>query len=320
MPMIDMPLEKLYEYNGISPSPKDLDEFWDENIKKLEDIETDLEIMESEFKCPFAKCYHLYFTGTKGARIHAKFIKPNKIEGKIPALLEFHGYQGGSFDWSSKLVYAANGMCVAALDCRGQAGLSQDVGGTLGITVKGHIVRGLQEGRDKLLYKDIFLDTALLARIIMNLDFVDENRVGTMGGSQGGALALACAALEPRIKKVFAFYPFLCDFKRVWEMDLGGEAYDELKRYFKFIDPAHETEDYVFNTLAYIDIQNLAHRIKAEVTMLTGLMDDICPPSTQFSAYNKINSSKNIIVFPEWGHESISYGLNDRIYKWSITI
>ena len=103
-------------------------------------------------------------------------------------------------------------------------------------------------------------------------------------------------------------------------MDLGGEAYDELKRYFKFIDPAHETEDYVFNTLAYIDIQNLAHRIKAEVTMLTGLMDNICPPSTQFAAYNKINSNKNIIVFPEWGHESISYGLNDRIYKWSITI
>ncbi|AQM59284.1 acetylxylan esterase [Clostridium baratii] len=320
MPMIDMPLEKLYEYSGISPSPKDLDEFWDENIKSLEDIELNVEIVESEFKCPFAKCYHLYFTGTNGARIHAKFIKPNKIEGKIPALLEFHGYQGGSFDWSSKLVYAANGMCVAALDCRGQAGLSQDVGGTLGITVKGHIVRGLQEGRDKLLYKDIFLDTAILAKIIMNLDFVDENRVGTMGGSQGGALALACAALEPRIKKVFAFYPFLCDFKRVWKMDLGGEAYDELKRYFKFIDPAHETEDYVFNTLAYIDIQNLAHRIKAKVTMLTGLMDNICPPSTQFAAYNKINSSKDIIVFPEWGHESISYGLNDRIYKWSVTI
>ena len=95
MPMIDMPLEKLYEYSGISPSPKDLDEFWDENIKSLEDIELNVEIVESEFKCPFAKCYHLYFTGTNGARIHAKFIKPNKIEGKIPALLEFHGYQGG---------------------------------------------------------------------------------------------------------------------------------------------------------------------------------------------------------------------------------
>ena len=54
--------------------------------------------------------------------------------------------------------------------------------------------------------------------------------------------------------------------------------------------------------------------------MLTGLMDDICPPSTQFAAYNKIKSSKNIIVFPEWGNESISYGLNDRIYNWSITI
>lgn len=320
MPMIDMSLEKLKEYKGISPKPKDIDEFWDNNVKLLDEIETNEEFIEANFKCPFAKCYHLYFTGTNGARVHAKFIKPNKINGKVPAILEFHGYQGSSGEWSSKLQYVANGICVATLDCRGQAGLSEDVGGVKGITVKGHIVRGLEEGRDKLLFKDIFLDTVLLAKIIMKLNFVDENRVGTMGGSQGGALSLICAALEPRIKKTFAIYPFLCDYKRVWEMDLGGDAYDELKRYFKFIDPTHEKEEYIFNTLGYIDVQNLVHRIKGEVIMATGLMDEICPASTQFSAFNKIISDKKMIVFPEWGHEAISCGLDDKIYKWSLTI
>lgn len=320
MPMIDMPLEKLYKYRGISPMPEDLDEFWDENIKQIHDIDPKVEFIEADFKCPFAKCYDLYFTGVNGARVHAKFLRPNEIEGKIPGILEFHGYQGISADWVSRLPYVASGMCVALLDCRGQAGLSEDVGGVKGITVKGHIVRGLKEGKEKLLFKDIFLDTALLAKIIMDLDFIDESRVATMGASQGGALALVCAALEKRIKKVFTIYPFLCDYKRVWEMDLGGEAYDEIKRYFKFIDPTHETEEYVFNTLAYIDVQNLVHRIKAEVTMVTGLMDIICPPSTQFAAYNKIVANKNSIIYPEYGHEAINCGLEDKIYEWSKTI
>lgn len=320
MPMIDKPLNELKDYMGISPKPKDFSQYWEENLRRLDNIKLDVYIKEADFKCPFATCYDLYFTGTNGARVYSKLIKPNIIKGKIPAIIEFHGYQGSSGDWSKYFKYAASGICIVAMDCRGQAGKSEDVGGVKGITVKGHIVRGLQEGKDKLLYKDIYLDTVILAKIIKEMDFVDKNRVATMGGSQGGALALACAALDSDIKKVFALYPFLSDFKRVWEMDLGGEAYDELKRYFKFIDPTHESEEFVFNTLGYIDIQNLASRIKGEVTMATGLMDDICPPSTQFAIYNKIEAKKNIIVYPEYGHEAINCGLEDKIYKWALEI
>lgn len=103
-------------------------------------------------------------------------------------------------------------------------------------------------------------------------------------------------------------------------MDLGGEAYDELKRYFKFIDPTHETEIEIFNTLGYIDVQNFVHRIKAEVTMVSGLMDEIFPASTQFVAYNKIESKKKMIVYPEYGHEPINHGFEDEVYKWAMEL
>ena len=82
----------------------------------------------------------------------------------------------------------------------GQGGLSQDLGEVTGTTFKGHIVRGLDDPPEKLAFRQIFLDTAQLARIVMDMPEVDENRVGAMGGSQGGGLTLACAALEPRIK------------------------------------------------------------------------------------------------------------------------
>lgn len=58
------------------------------------------------------------------------------------------------------------GFTVAALDCRGQGGLSEDKGGVLGNTLQGHIIRGLDDPNpDNLLFRDIFLDTAMLAKL-----------------------------------------------------------------------------------------------------------------------------------------------------------
>lgn len=59
----------------------------------------------------------------------------------------------------------------------------------------------------------------------------------------------------------------------------------------------------VFTKLGYIDNQHLAHRIRAEVMMFTGLMDTICPPSSQFAAYNKITSKKQVVIYPDFAHE-----------------
>jgi len=94
-----------------------------------------------------------------------------------------------------------------------------------------------------------------------------------------------------------AVYPFLCDYQRVWEMDLARDAYDELTYYFKRFDPTHEHEAEVFTRLGYIDVQHLAERIRARVQMTTSLMDMVCPPSTQFAAYNKIRSDKEMILY-----------------------
>ena len=237
MPIIDMPLEELKEYQGINPCPADFDEFWDRSIEEMKQVDPCLELIPSEFQVPFAECFDMYFTGVGGARVHAKYIRPRNSSGPHPAVLQFHGYTGNSGDWSDKLNYVAMGFSVAALDCRGQGGLSQDPGGVTGTTFKGHIIRGLDDPPEKLLFRQIFLDTAQLARIVMDMPEVDENRVGAMGGSQGGGLTLACAALEPRIKKAAPVFPFLCDYKRVWEMDLDMHAYEELRTYFRQYDP-----------------------------------------------------------------------------------
>lgn len=315
MPTIDLPLEQLRAYQGTNPHPSDFDAFWTRALEEMDRIQPDVELKLSAFQTPVAECFDLYFTGVRGARIHAKYLKPKNVAASAPAILMFHGYTWSAGDWQDKLGYAASGFHVAAMDCRGQGGESEDVGGVRGNTLNGHIIRGLADGPDKLLFRDIFLDTALLARIVMGMPGVDPDRVGAMGGSQGGGLTLACAALEPRIARVAAVYPFLCDYRRVWEMDLAKEAYGDIREYFRHFDPLHEHEEQIFLHLGYIDAAQLAARIRGEVLMATGLMDDICPASTQFAAYNRITAPKQMLIYPDFGHEALP-GCDDRIYQF----
>lgn len=305
MPVLDMPLDELKTYTGSSPCPADIDQYWDDALAEMNAVSHNAQFIPASFSAKGVECFDLYFTGTKNAKIHAVFMKPENIAGKVPAVLLFHGLSGSAANWLSLLAYASQGFCVAALDCRGQGGLSNDAGGFAGTTYTTPFVRGLDGDKHDLLMRDVFLDTALLAKIVMKLDYVYENRVGVTGGSQGGGLSIACAALVPQIKKCAPIYPYLSDYKRVWHMDLDKGAYEGLKYYFRNFDPRHEREDEIFERLGYIDIQNLAKRIRAEVLMATGLQDSTCPPSTQFAAYNKITAPKNVLIYPDYGHEGL---------------
>ena len=91
-------------------------------------------------------------------------------------------------------------------------------------------------------------------------------------------------------------------------MDLDVAAYAELREHFRRSDPQHKRLDEIFTKLGYIDLQHLAHLIQGETLMLTGLMDTVCPPSTQFAAYNKITAKKNYHLWPDFAHEGLPGG------------
>jgi len=320
MPLqFDMPYEDLLIYEGTNPCPDDFDVFWDRSLAVMQSIDPQVEMVPAEFQTDFADCYHMYFTGVGGARIYAKVLKPKGISKPGPAVLMFHGYSMNSGDWYDKLGYAAQGFTVAALDCRGQGGRSEDPGGVKGWTLNGHIVRGLHDDPSNLLFRSIFLDAAQLAKIIMEMPEVDAGRVGATGGSQGGGLTLACASLEPRIKRAAPIFPFLSDYKRVWEIDQDVDAYQELRDWFRRFDPRHEREDEVFTQLGYIDVQHMASRIRGEVLMATGLMDTVCPPSTQFAAYNKIGAPKSLAIYPDHGHEDLP-DIHDKVFQFMLRL
>jgi cephalosporin-C deacetylase len=129
---------------------------------------------------------------------------------------------------------------------------------------------------------------------------VDPTRLVVTGQSQGGGLALAVAGLSPDVRAAAIDVPFLCHWRRAIEVT-DGFPYQELTRYLS-IHRLREAD--VFRTLSYVDGLNFAVRANAPALFSAGLMDEICPPSTVFAAYNHYAGPKDIRVWSFNGHEA----------------
>lgn len=301
--------QKYADYLGVNEPPADYDVYWDRAKCDLGKAPLSYELKEARYKYRNCEAWDLYFTGVGGAKIHCQFLKPREYEGKMPGVVQFHGYWSNSGDWTSKFAFVEEGFCVLAMDVRGQGGESSDNGVfEKGNTQSGHIIRGVEgDDPDGLFYRNVFLDAAQCALILMNMDFVDETRVFATGASQGGALTVACASLVPNLRGAAPVYPFLCDFGGIYRNNFSCPTYEELTWYFRERDPMHEREEALFDRLGYIDIKNRSKDVKCDVLWLMALSDKTCPPFSQFAAYNGINSKKDMAFFPEYGHEGLLY-------------
>lgn len=304
MPILDMSQEKLRDYLGCTPRPADFDAFWDKQLKDIHAFNGKYEFTPYEnVQLKNYTIENLYFYAPDGSRISARVTRP-AAEKKYPVLFRFHGKGGNIGAVNGDLSFAAAGFAVVAMNCRSQSGDSNDLSDRGLLGQAGLIVRGLSEGREHLYYKDVYLDVVRLTDIIKAQPFCDKDKLFAHGGSQGGGLTVACAALCPEIVAAVPVYPFLSDYKRLYEMDLMKNAYDELGAYIRCFCPTEgEERDAMWTTLGYIDIQNFAPRVKADVLWFTGLMDNVCPPSTQYACYNKLSCKKDIVVYTNHAHE-----------------
>ena len=138
MPLtFDMPREQLATYTGTNPCPSDFSELWENGFAEMAELDPSIELVPAQFQTSSAECFHLYYDGVGGARVHAQLLRPRNSTDPHPAVLMFHGYAGNSGDWFSKLPYVSQGYTVAAMDCRGQGGRSEDRGGVTGTTLRG---------------------------------------------------------------------------------------------------------------------------------------------------------------------------------------
>lgn len=303
VPMVDMPYEALLSYQGTNPCPADFDTFWDRRVREADGRPAQARITPSGIQgFHTVDCMDLWFDGIDGVPIYAKYVRP-RIGGDLPLALQFHGYPGAARSFLTQMELAGMGMAVLAMNCPGQGGRSAGRSADAGTTVAGHIVMGLNGPTEEMYYVRIFQDAYRLSRLAATLPGVDGGRLYCVGQSQGAALSLVTASLNPEIRRCAVSYPFLSDYKRVWEMGVFSAAYEGVDYYTKWLDPL--AKGGLWEKLGYIDVQNFVHRMRAEVLFASGLSDTVCPPSTHFAVYNKIPSPKALRVYPDYGHEEL---------------
>lgn len=309
-------IENYKDYMGISPKAKDFDEYWNKGIEEMKKTDFSYTLEKKDFPMENIEVFDLYFKGMNGENVHCEFVKPTHIKEKIPAVISFHGYTSNADSIYSKVPYAYNNIAFLAFEVPGQGGKSEDNYTANGPTLYGQIIRGVDDkNKNKLFFRNIYLNALKISLILSDMDFIDENRIGTTGKSQGGALSLVVAALNNKIKASAVIYPFLADFKKIFEMNMCEDVYVEFKNWFRKYDTLHEKEDEFFERLSYIDVQNFADKVKCDTLFFTALLDTTCPPITQFSIYNKLKCKKDIKVYCEYTHERLPYS-DDITYKF----
>jgi cephalosporin-C deacetylase len=311
MPWYDMPLEQLREYRTSTPEPDGLDDWWARRIAEARALAKPPALTPHQPRLydPL-EVYDVEFSGAGGDRIRAWYLRPRDTPD-APVVVKFIGYGGGRGVPTEHVLLPTLGYALLVMDSRGQGGrwtTGATPDGTTGTGPENSQVmtRGITRP-ENYYYTRMFTDAAraidtaieLAASASAGTDAGTTPRIAVTGGSQGGALALAAAALRPDVVQVcHADVPFLCDIQRA--ITLAPHApYTEVPEFLaenvELIEPA-------LNTLRYIDCALLARRITATTLVSVGLMDDICPPSTVFAAYNEINADKEIAVFPYSGH------------------
>jgi cephalosporin-C deacetylase len=94
MPVFDLSVSELQAYAGTNPCPADLDAYWDEALEELGEArrDEDIEIATVDHPAPYAECVDLWFTGVRGTRLHAKYLRPTDRSTPHPGIAVFHGY------------------------------------------------------------------------------------------------------------------------------------------------------------------------------------------------------------------------------------
>lgn len=303
MPQYDLPLEQLRQYLPERKEEPDFDDFWRQTIEeslsrfeppRLEKVDFGLDLLDT---------YDVTFSGYMGQKIKAWLILPKNAREKLPCVVEFIGYGGGRgypYDW---LLYACANFGHFVMDTRGQGsgwlkGDTPDYEPSYGPQYPGFMTRGILDPKTYY-YRRVFTDAVMAVESVRHLEQIDAERIAVGGMSQGGGIALAAAALSQGVKGLVCDVPFLCHFERAVKL-VDTTPYAEISRYCKIHPDKTET---VFRTLSYFDGVNFAARAKCPALFSVALMDDICPPSTIFAAYNHYAGPKRIEIYPFAGHE-----------------
>ena len=155
--------------------------------------------------------------------------------------------------------------------------------------------------KDTYYYRGAYMDVVRSIDFVCSQDKVQKENIFMTGGSQGGAFAIAGAALgDGRLNAIAPSIQFMGDFPDYfkvgsWPASTARAMQEKLSM----------SDEEMYKFLSYFDTKNLATLVTCPVTTAMGLQDPVCPPHTNFAPYNNFKSEeKHYVVNPECQHET----------------
>ena len=311
MPFPDLLQPDLGAYQSGVVTPVDFVAFWEQTLAEARAIGgvTSLTPVATGFTA--LEAFDVSFPGFGGHPVKGWLVLPKHREARLPLVVQYVGYGGGRGFPHEQLHWAASGYAYFRMDTRGQ-GSGWSVGETpdpVGTTpsVPGMMTKGILDKNDYY-YRRVFTDAVRAIDMLVEQDFVDNQRVAVCGGSQGGGIALAVAGIDGRVKAVMPDVPFLCDFSRAVQK-AARDPYGEIVR---FLAQHRDKKDIVFNILRYFDGVCFARQSGAAALFSVALMDDVCPPSSVYGAFNAYAGAEKTIVDYEFNNHEGGGPFQDR--------
>jgi len=313
MAFFDLPLDQLKTYLPAREEPADFDTFWKTTLEEARKFSLDARFERVDYGLTAQETFDVTYNGFGGQPIKGWLILPARRHGPLPCVVEFIGYGGGRnfvFDW---LLWASAGYAHFVMDTRGQGG-NWSSGDTPDLYAEGgspqypgSMTRGIFDPRHYY-YRRVFADAVRAIEAARSHPGVDAAHIAVTGVSQGGGITIAAAGLAPDVEVAMPDVPFLCHYRRATEL-VDSYPYKEIA---DFCHTQRDKVERVFQTLSYFDGVNFSARAKAKALFSTGLMDQTCPPSTVFAAFNHWAGEKEIKVYPYNNHEG---GGSHQIYE-----
>jgi cephalosporin-C deacetylase len=303
MPIYDLPLEELRTYSPPRHEAPDFDAFWSETLAEAQAFPLASRFEPVDFGLVTVETYDVTFNGFGGQPVKGWLLLPRHASG-LPCVVEYIGYGGGRGFPADWLFWSSAGFAHLVMDSRGQgsAWLHGDTPdpGEAGANphYPGFMTQGILSPQTYY-YRRLITDAVRAVSAARSHPAIDPQRLAVTGVSQGGGLTLAVAGLDSQVAVAMPDVPFLCHYRRATEL-ADTNPYQEIVHYCRIHRPEIEA---VFNTLSYFDGVNFGARASARALFSVGLMDDICPPSTVFAAYNYYAGPKDLRIYPFNQHE-----------------
>ncbi|KAA6439093.1 acetylxylan esterase [Dyadobacter flavalbus] len=289
-----------FEPEKIQPTvsnPDDFDAFWETAKKELAAVPMDAKMTLIPERCTEkTNVYHLNLQNNRqGTRVYGILSIPKK-EGKYPALLRVPGagirpYYGDIGTAEKEIITLEIG--IHGISVIMDPSVYSDLGnGALNGYQSYHL-----DDKDKFYYKRVYLGCVRANDFLTSLPQFDGQNLAVTGGSQGGALSIVTAALDPRVKWLGAFYPALSDVTGYLHGRAGGWPHYFDKGSMK----ANNTKEKLA-TLGYYDVVNFARRLKVPGFYIWGYNDETCPPTSMYAAYNVTTAPKELKLYQDTGH------------------